>query len=62
MPSSSVQYFSSSQPFVPMPCWYNPNIIATATTKFGKKEYFYENKFGIYKMNKFGNQIYYVKY
>ena len=62
MPSSSVQYFSTQQPFVNMPCWYNPHIIATATNQFGKKEYFYQNNFGIYLTNNFGGKEYFVKY
>lgn len=62
MPDSSVKYFNSSQPFVNMPCWYNPHVVATATNQFGRKEYFYENKFGIYLFNKFGKKQYFVKY
>lgn len=62
MPNSTVPYFETEQPFITMPCWYNPNIIATATNKFGRKEYLYENKFGIYREGCNGKKEYFVRY
>ena len=58
MTYSTVPYFKTEQPFITTPCWYNPNIVATATNQFGEKEYFYENKFGIYRARQRGKGIF----